>query len=65
MEYIPRMDEFSYLSVLISVILGLAVTQILKGFREILLSRARIMRRMDLVDPTSRLNQWQVRFPKA
>jgi hypothetical protein len=33
------MDEFSYLSVLISVILGLAVTQILKGFRGILLSR--------------------------
>jgi hypothetical protein len=29
------MDEFSYLSVLISVILGLAVTQILKGFRGI------------------------------
>ena len=26
------MDEFSYLSVLLSVILGLAVTQILKGF---------------------------------
>ena len=23
------------------------------------------MRRMDLLDPTSRLNQWQVRFPKA
>ena len=36
------MDESSYLSVLISVILGLAVTQILKGFREILLSRSRI-----------------------
>jgi hypothetical protein len=36
------MDEFSYLSVLISVILGLAVTQILKGFRGLLLSRARI-----------------------
>ena len=36
------MDEFSYLSVLISVILGLAVTQILKGFRGILLARARI-----------------------
>ena len=36
------MDEFSYLSVLISVILGLAVTQILKGFRGILLSRTRI-----------------------
>jgi hypothetical protein len=31
---IPRMDEFSYLSVLISVILGLAVTQILKGSAE-------------------------------
>jgi hypothetical protein len=36
------MDEFSYLSVLISVILGLAVTQILKDFRGIVLSRARI-----------------------
>ena len=36
------MDEFSYLSVLISVILGLAVAQILKGFRGILLSRARV-----------------------
>jgi len=36
------MDEFSYLSVLLSVILGLAVTQILKGFRRLLLSRARI-----------------------
>ena len=36
------MDEFSYLSVLISIILGLAVTQILQGFRGLLLSRARI-----------------------
>jgi hypothetical protein len=36
------MDEFSYLSVLISVILGLAVTQVLKGFRGILLPRVRI-----------------------
>ena len=36
------MDEFSYLWVLISVILGLAVTQVLKGFRGILLSRTRI-----------------------
>src|SRR6266404_5872392 len=36
------MDEFSYLSVLISVILGLAVTQILQGFRGLVLSRARI-----------------------
>lgn len=36
------MDEFSYLSVLISVILGLAVTQILQGFRGLLLSRDRI-----------------------
>jgi hypothetical protein len=37
-----RMDEFSYLSVLLSVILGLAVTQILQGFRGLLLSRVRI-----------------------
>jgi hypothetical protein len=36
------MDEFSYLSVLLSVILGLAVTQILQGFRGLLLSRKRI-----------------------
>lgn len=36
------MDEFSYLSVLLSVILGLAVTQILQGFRGLLFSRARI-----------------------
>jgi len=35
-------DEFSYLSVLLSVILGLAVAQILKGFRGLLLSRTRI-----------------------
>jgi hypothetical protein len=36
------MDEFSYLSVLLSVILGLAVTQILKGFRGLVLSRAHV-----------------------
>ncbi len=36
------MDEFSYLSVLLSIILGLAVTQILQGFRGMLQSRARI-----------------------
>jgi hypothetical protein len=23
------------------------------------------IRRMDLIDPASRLNQWQIRFPKA
>lgn len=33
------MDEFSYISVLISVVLGLAVTQILQGFRGVLLCR--------------------------
>ena len=38
----PHMDEFGYLSVLLSIILGLAVTQILQGFRGILLSRARV-----------------------
>jgi hypothetical protein len=36
------MDEFSYLSVLLSIILGLAITQILKGFRGLLQSRARV-----------------------
>jgi hypothetical protein len=36
------MDPFSYLSVLLSIIIGLAITQILKGFRGMLLSRARI-----------------------
>ncbi|MGH8095616.1 MAG: hypothetical protein ACREIF_19470 [Chthoniobacterales bacterium] len=36
------MDEFSFLSVLLSVILGLAITQILQGFRGLLLSRSRI-----------------------
>jgi len=36
------MDEFSYLSVLLSIILGLAITQILKGFRGIVLARTRV-----------------------
>jgi hypothetical protein len=36
------MNEFSHLSVLISIILGLAITQVLKGFRGILLFRARV-----------------------
>jgi len=36
------MDEFSYLSVLLSVILGLAVTEILQGFRALLLSRKQV-----------------------
>ena len=36
------MDEFSYLSVLLSVVIGLAVTQILQGFRARMLSHAAI-----------------------
>src|SRR5579885_1105563 len=36
------MDPFSYLSVLLSIILGLAITQILKGFRGIVLARGRV-----------------------
>ncbi|MDQ6939493.1 MAG: hypothetical protein M3119_04975, partial [Verrucomicrobiota bacterium] len=36
------MDEFSYLSVLLSIILGLAVTQILQGFRGLMLSRTQV-----------------------
>jgi hypothetical protein len=35
-------DAFSYLSVLISLILGLAITQVLKGFRGLMQARARL-----------------------
>jgi hypothetical protein len=42
MRRFRNMDEFSYLSVLLSIILGLAITQILKGFRGLLHSRARV-----------------------
>ncbi len=38
------MDEFSYLSVLLSIIIGLAVTQILQGFRARMLSHGRVRR---------------------
>jgi len=37
------MDAFNYLSVLTSIILGLAITQILKGVRGMVLSRARVI----------------------
>ena len=36
------MDAFSYLSVLLSIILGLAITQILQGYRGLLLARVRV-----------------------
>ena len=36
------MDPFSYLSVLLSIILGLAITQVLQGYRALLLARGRI-----------------------
>ena len=36
------MDAFSYLSVLLSIILGLAVQQVLQGYRVLILSRRRI-----------------------
>jgi hypothetical protein len=36
------MDAFGYLSVLLSIILGLAVAQILQGYRAILLARGRL-----------------------
>lgn len=35
------MDDFSYLSVLLSIIIGLAVTQVLQGLRVLMLSRER------------------------
>jgi hypothetical protein len=37
------MDEFNYLSVLLSIILGLAVTQVLKGFRGLILTRHQVL----------------------
>ena len=36
------MDAFSYLSVLLSIIVGLAITQVLQGYRAMLLSRSRV-----------------------
>ncbi|HET8941289.1 MAG TPA: hypothetical protein VFN13_04805 [Rudaea sp.] len=36
------MDAFSYLSVLLSIVLGLAITQILQGFRGLMLARAQL-----------------------
>ena len=36
------MDAFGYLSVLLSIILGLAVAQVLQGYRAILLARGRL-----------------------
>ena len=36
------MDAFSYLSVLLSIVLGLAITQILQGFRGLMLARSQL-----------------------
>ena len=36
------MDAFSYLSVLLSIIIGLAITQVLQGYRALLLSRSAV-----------------------
>jgi hypothetical protein len=36
------MEAFAYLSVLLSIILGLCITQVLQGYRGLLLSRARV-----------------------
>ena len=36
------MEPFSYLSVLLSIVLGLALTQILQGYRSILLAKGRV-----------------------
>lgn len=38
------MDAFSYLSVLLSIILDLAIQQILQGYRALILARARVRR---------------------
>jgi hypothetical protein len=36
------MESFNYLSVLLSIILGLAITQVLLGFRGLILTRAKV-----------------------
>src|SRR5205085_4787758 len=36
------MDVFGYLSVLLSIILGLAITQVLQGLRALLIARSRV-----------------------
>src|ERR1700756_741213 len=36
------MDSFSYISVLLSIVLGLAITQVLQGFRGLILTRAKV-----------------------
>ena len=36
------MDSFTYLWVLLSIVLGLAITQVLQGFRGLILTRARV-----------------------
>jgi hypothetical protein len=36
------MDSFSYLSVILSIVLGLAITQVLLGFRALILTRAKV-----------------------
>lgn len=36
------MDAFSYLSVLLSIILGLAIAQVLQGYRALLLARGKV-----------------------
>jgi hypothetical protein len=35
-------ESFSYLSVLLSIVLGLAITQVLQGFRGLILARAKV-----------------------
>jgi hypothetical protein len=36
------MDPFSYISVILSIVLGLAITQVLLGFRGLILTRAKV-----------------------
>jgi len=36
------MDSFSYLSVILSIVLGLAIAQVLLGFRSLILTRAKL-----------------------
>jgi hypothetical protein len=41
-DKVRNVDAFSYLSVLISIVIGLAITQVLQGYRSLLVSRRRV-----------------------
>jgi hypothetical protein len=41
-EFLRHLDSFTYISVLLSIVLGLAITQVLLGLRGLILTRAKV-----------------------